>query len=82
VEKQQQAHLKAALQVLDDRLQPEQVAALKARLDRLERLEETVKALHAAQAPFLNWTGKAERTSFEVPTVSLHVHQSESGRTS
>ena len=25
--------------------------------------------------PTLNWAGKAERTSFEVPTVSLHVHE-------
>ena len=26
-------------------------------------------------APTLVWAGKAERTSFEVPTVSLHVHE-------
>jgi adenine-specific DNA-methyltransferase len=25
--------------------------------------------------PHLQWTSKAERTSFEVPTVSLHVHE-------
>ena len=25
--------------------------------------------------PYLNWAGKAERTSFEVPTVSLHTHE-------
>lgn len=25
--------------------------------------------------PSLQWTGKAEHTSFEVPTVSLHVHE-------
>lgn len=25
--------------------------------------------------PQFNWAGKAERTSFEVPTVSLHVHE-------
>jgi adenine-specific DNA-methyltransferase len=25
--------------------------------------------------PCLNWAGKAEHTSFEVPTVSLHVHE-------
>ncbi|MCL2145663.1 MAG: hypothetical protein FWH45_00565, partial [Methanomassiliicoccaceae archaeon] len=24
--------------------------------------------------PTLNWAGKAERTSFKVPTVSLHIH--------
>jgi adenine-specific DNA-methyltransferase len=27
------------------------------------------------QSPYLNWTGKAEKTSFEVDTVSLHVHE-------
>ncbi len=26
-------------------------------------------------APQLVWAGKAERTSFEVPTVSLHIHE-------
>ena len=72
--KQTQAALQAALKALDT-LEPEQAAALKARLQRLEQLESTVQALHSAQAPFLNWTGKAERTSFEVPTVSLHVHE-------
>jgi len=25
--------------------------------------------------PQLVWAGKTERTSFEVPTVSLHVHE-------
>jgi adenine-specific DNA-methyltransferase len=25
--------------------------------------------------PQLMWTGKAENTSFEVPTVSLHIHE-------
>ena len=27
--------------------------------------------------PQLMWAGKSERTSFEVPTVSLHVHERE-----
>lgn len=25
--------------------------------------------------PALQWAGKAERTSFEIPTLSLHVHE-------
>lgn len=25
--------------------------------------------------PQLLWTGKAENTSFEVPTISLHIHE-------
>jgi len=32
-------------------------------------------------APALQWAGKAERTSFEVPTVSLHVHERIESRT-
>ena len=31
--------------------------------------------------PQLIWAGKAERTSFEVPTVSLHVHERTDPRT-
>ena len=31
--------------------------------------------------PSLQWAGKAERTSFEVPTVSLHVHERMEPRT-
>ncbi len=34
-----------------------------------------LEQLKRMQAPYLNWTGKAERTSFDVDTVSLHVHE-------
>ncbi len=41
--------------------------------------EKTMRAalseLKRSSAPYLNWTGKAERTSFEIDTVSLHVHE-------
>jgi adenine-specific DNA-methyltransferase len=67
--KREREALKAALKALDEALPSEQAEALKARLERLDRLEDAINALHAVQAPFLNWTGKAERTSFEVPTV-------------
>ncbi len=40
-------------------------AAMRAALEELKRLQQ----------PYLNWTGKAERTSFEIDTVSLHVHE-------
>ncbi len=54
--------------------------------EELKRLEEKASALiHQAteaaaaleklQLPCLQWAGKAEHTSFEVPTVSLHVHE-------
>ncbi len=34
-----------------------------------------LEELKRLQAPYLNWAGKAEGTSFEVDTVSLHVHE-------
>lgn len=41
----------------------------------LERERGDLSELKRMQAPYLNWAGKAERTSFEVDTVSLHVHE-------
>lgn len=41
----------------------------------LERERGDLSELKRMQAPFLNWAGKAERTNFEVDTVSLHVHE-------
>jgi len=50
--------------------------------DIVEKLKvqhaDMIKMLKEAEAihkPNLKWAGKAERTSFEVPTVSLHVHE-------
>ncbi|MBN7795945.1 site-specific DNA-methyltransferase [Parahaliea mediterranea] len=37
--------------------------------------QRSLEELKRLQAPYLQWTGKAERTSFEVDTVSLHVHE-------
>ncbi|MCL6613813.1 MAG: site-specific DNA-methyltransferase [Firmicutes bacterium] len=43
--------------------------------ETLEEAKAALAKLHKAQEPYLDWAGKAERTSFEVPTVSLHVHE-------
>jgi adenine-specific DNA-methyltransferase len=43
--------------------------------DDPERMRDALMELKRLQAPYLNWTGKAERTSVEVDTVSLHVHE-------
>ena len=40
-----------------------------------DTMKEALKELKRMQAPYLNWAGKAERTSFEIDTVSLHVHE-------
>lgn len=39
------------------------------------RMKEALTELKRLQAPYLNWTGKAEKASFKVDTVSLHVHE-------
>ena len=51
--------------LIDDALASGDEATMRAALEQLKR----------QAAPYLNWTGKAERTSFEVDTVSLHVHE-------
>ncbi|WP_031217575.1 site-specific DNA-methyltransferase [Halomonas sp. PBN3] len=40
-----------------------------------EQMKAALEELKRRQSPYLQWTGKAERTSFEVDTVSLHVHE-------
>lgn len=51
--------------LIDDALASGDEATMRAALEQLKR----------QAAPYLNWTGKAERTNFEVDTVSLHVHE-------
>jgi adenine-specific DNA-methyltransferase len=51
--------------LIDDALASGDEATMRLALEELKRL----------QSPYLNWTGKAERTSFAVDTVSLHVHE-------
>lgn len=41
----------------------------------LEQVEETLRRLKALSTPFLNWAGKAERLSFDVPTLPLFIHE-------
>jgi adenine-specific DNA-methyltransferase len=38
-------------------------------------LAEATAALKALSRPFLEWAGKAERLSFEVPTLPLFIHE-------
>lgn len=51
--------------IIDDALASGDEATMREALLTLKRVAE----------PYLNWSGKAERTSFEVDTVSLHVHE-------
>lgn len=40
-----------------------------------DTMREALETLKRMAMPYLQWTGKAERTSFAVDTVSLHVHE-------
>jgi adenine-specific DNA-methyltransferase len=51
--------------LIDDALASGDKAVMADALEQLKRM----------QSAYLNWAGKAERTSFEVDTVSLHVHE-------
>ena len=42
---------------------------------RVGGLAEAVAELKRLSQPFLNWSGKAERLSFEVPPLPLFVHE-------
>ncbi|MDK3161819.1 site-specific DNA-methyltransferase [Kamptonema cortianum] len=41
----------------------------------LAEAKTAAEQLKSLSKPFLNWTGKAERLSFEVPTLPLFVHE-------
>ena len=41
----------------------------------LRQAEETLRQIKALSKPFLNWAGKAERLSFDVPTLPLFIHE-------
>ena len=43
--------------------------------DTLEKAKAAGTKLKAMSKPFLNWAGKAERLSFEVPTLPLFIHE-------
>jgi adenine-specific DNA-methyltransferase len=43
--------------------------------ENLEQAKAAAQQLKAMSKPFLNWAGKAERLSFEVPTLPLFIHE-------
>jgi adenine-specific DNA-methyltransferase len=68
-------HLDPALQFDVGRAQVEKLIddALASGDDK--RMRIALQELKRLGEPYLNWTGKAERTSFPVDTVSLYVHE-------
>ena len=70
------AALRAEEEKPEPKRSPERLAELRDKLSAaLAQSREAAAALEKVQNPHLAWAGKAERTSFEVPTVSLHVHE-------
>lgn len=72
------AWLNHALAGSDEAAMREVITNLRERLVKQKTERPERKALEEIQrrgAPYLQWAGKAERTSFEVDTVSLHVHE-------
>jgi adenine-specific DNA-methyltransferase len=84
-------HIKAVLAELEQQLataKPGQTAAelaallgaMRAKLAALQTEplragRDAVAALKALSKPFLNWAGKAEHLSFDVPTLPLFIHE-------
>ena len=78
-------HVKTKQYKYDENLDPElNFDSQKSRFEKiiskglagsLDEAQSALKKLKKLQAPFLNWVGKAERLSFEVPTIPLHIHE-------
>lgn len=68
-------HLDPTLNFDPQRARIEQLIDLALESGDVERMRQALVELKRAESPYLNWAGKAERTSFEVDTVSLHVHE-------
>ena len=56
----------------EDGLSPDGLAMVR---EELAAAKAEVAALKALSKPFLDWAGKAERLSFDVPTLPLFVHE-------
>ena len=74
-------HIDPELQFDHQRSQIERIIDDGLAAENMEQAKAALAELKKRQEPYLNWAGKAERTSFEVPTVSLHVHERMDPRT-
>ncbi len=68
-------HLDPALQFDTARAQADALIADALAGNDPAAMRHALQTLQRMGAPYLQWTGKAERTAFEVDTVSLHVHE-------
>jgi hypothetical protein len=68
-------HIDPALQFDFGRAQVEKLIDDSLESGDPDRMRAALEDLKRYSGPYLNWTGKAERTTFDVDTVSLHVHE-------
>jgi adenine-specific DNA-methyltransferase len=68
-------HIDPALQFDTSRAKIEQLIDAALATEDPEQYRWALEELKRLAQPYLNWAGKAEKTSFEVDTVSLHVHE-------
>ena len=68
-------HLDPALQFDSAGAEIERILEEGLAAEDLDAAKEALQELRRRREPYLAWAGKAERTSFEVDTVSLHVHE-------
>src|SRR5208282_1380436 len=68
-------HIDPALQFDSARARIENLIDRALASGNAEQMREALAELKRLQEPYVTWTGKAERTSFDVDTVSLHVHE-------
>jgi adenine-specific DNA-methyltransferase len=68
-------HLDPALQFDVQRAQIEKLIDDALASGDQDTMRDALAELKRLQSPYLNWSGKAERTSFDIDTVSLHVHE-------
>ncbi|MGE4318633.1 MAG: site-specific DNA-methyltransferase [Deferribacterales bacterium] len=68
-------HLSPELQFDSSRAVVENIIADALATGDADAMKKALEKLQQMQQPYLNWAGKAEKTTFEVPTVSLHVHE-------
>lgn len=68
-------HIDPALQFDSSRAQIESLIDSALASGDQDAMRAALEQLKRQAAPYLNWAGKAERTSFDVDTVSLHVHE-------
>lgn len=74
-------HIDPALQFDSRRIAVESIILKGLEAGNLEEAREALTELQKMQEPYLNWAGNAEHTSFDVATVSLHVHERIDSRT-